>query len=55
MKRSAYPEKYRIEVLVSAKKAFEKMMKDDNEGVKPLYRSKDWNLEERKLEKRNRN
>ena len=54
LKRSGYPEKYRIEVLDSARKAFEKMMKDDNEGVKPLYRSKDWNLEERKLEKRNR-
>ena len=44
-------------MLDSAQKAFAKMVDDDKAGVKPLYRSKDWNFEERQktkmLKKRN--
>ena len=54
LKRSGYPKNYRIEILDSALKAFEKMLKDDQEGIKPLFRSRDWNIEERKVEKKNK-
>ena len=52
LKKSGYPSKYRIEILDSAQKAFEKMVKDDKENIKPLYRSREWNSEERKLGKK---
>ena len=35
----------------SALKAFEKMQEDDKNGIKPMYRSRDWNAEERKRHK----
>ena len=48
---SNYNEKFRKEVLDSALKAFEKMKEDDKNNVKPLYRSRTWNTEERKRHK----
>ena len=48
LKKSGYNEKFRKEVLDSALKAFQKMVLDDKDGVKPLFRSRDWNAEERK-------
>ena len=54
LRRSGYSAKYRLEVLNSAQQAFDKMVKDDKDGIKPLYRSRDWNVEVRKEEKRNR-
>ena len=47
MKNSGYNQKYRKEVLESALSAFEKMKSDEKHGIKPLYRSRDWNHEER--------
>jgi hypothetical protein len=51
LKMSNYSEKFRKEVLDSALKAFEKMQEDDKNGIKPMYRSRDWNAEERKRQK----
>ena len=48
LKRSGYSAKYRIEILDSAKNAFENMIKDDETGIKPLFRNRDWNKDERK-------
>ena len=54
LKNSGYSEKFRKEILNSALNAFEKMLDDDKAGVKPLYRSKSWNQEERKKAKLNK-
>ena len=54
LKKSGYPEKYRLEILDSAQKAFKKMVSDDKNGKKPLYRNRNWNSEERKEDKRNK-
>ena len=51
MKNSGYHEKFRKEILDSTLKAFEKMVSDDKNGVKPLYRSKMWNYEARQKAK----
>ena len=47
LKMSGYDQKFRMEILDSALKAFEKMKTDDEMGIKPMYRSRDWNFEER--------
>ena len=52
LKNSGYKEKYRKEILDSALKGFDKMLEDDKKGVKPLFRSKDWNKEEREVQKK---
>ena len=51
LKNSGYNQKFRREILDSALKAFQKMVEDDKNGIKPLYRSRDWNCEERKKSK----
>ena len=48
LKNSGYSTKFRKEILNSALNAFEKMVADDKAGVKPLYRSRTWNFEDRK-------
>ena len=50
VKNSGYSKKIRREVLDSAQKAF-KMTEDDLNGVKPMFRSKEWNFEERQKAK----
>ena len=49
VKNSGYDAKFRMEILKSILKAFDKMVEDDENDVKPLYRCKDWNAEERAL------
>ena len=51
MKNSGYPEKFRREILDSTMKAFDKMVSEDTNNVKPLYRSKSWNSEARSMSK----
>ena len=53
LKNSGYGQKYRMEIVDSAMKAFEKMIEDDKNNIKPLYRSKNWNIVERKQLKEN--
>ena len=51
MKNSGYNRNWRVQILDSALKAFDKMVEQDQKGIKPLYRNRSWNLESRKLEK----
>ena len=51
LKNSGFSQKFRREILDSAFKAFEIMKIEDKNGVKPLYRSRTWNLEERRKNK----
>ena len=50
-KNTGYSKNFCKEVLDSSLKAFQKMIEDDRNGTKPLYRSRDWNIEERQLSK----
>ena len=45
LKKSGYNYKFRKEILDSGLKAHAKMIEDDKNNVKPMYRSRDWNLE----------
>ena len=54
LKNSGYNRKYRMEILDSALKGFNKMLEDDKKGIKPLYRSRNWNKEEREIQKKSR-
>ena len=47
LKNSGYGTKYRTEILDSALIAYEKIISEDRAGIKPLYRSRDFNKEER--------
>ena len=51
LKNSGYDKKFRIEIVDSATKAFENMIKEDRNGIKPLYRDRNWKSEERQAEK----
>jgi hypothetical protein len=35
-------------------KAYQKMVEDDQAGVKPMYRNREWNAEERQMKKSNK-
>ena len=54
MKNSGYSQKYRIQILNSALNAFEKMLEEDRNGTKPLYRNRNWNKENRIQSKENK-
>jgi len=54
LRRSGYNETFRLEVLKSANHAFEKIVDDDKNGVKPMYRNKMWKKKERKQTKQTR-
>ena len=51
LKNSGYNHKFRTEILDSSLKAYKKMTEDDINQVKPMYRSREWNVEERILAK----
>ena len=51
MKISGYPEQYRKNIIESALAAWDKIVLEDQFGLKPLYRSNDWKKEERRKEK----
>ena len=55
MKNSGYNKNYRIQILDSAIKAFDKMLEEDRNGTKPLYRNRTWNRDERLKSKENKN
>ena len=42
MKKSGYSENYRLQIVKSAKEAYKKILIEDAEGSKPLYRSRNW-------------
>ena len=47
LKNSGYNKKFRMEILDSGLKAYSKMLDDDKTGIKPMYRSKEWNQDTR--------
>ena len=51
MKDSGYNERFRWEIIDSGVKGYEEQVKKDKDNVRPLYRSRFWNREERKEEK----
>ena len=54
MKRAGYGEKYRKGVLAAALGIVNRKWQDHNNGIRPIFRPKDWNKEERK-ERKQRN
>ena len=52
MMQAGYPERYRKDVLQHALNIYDKMVKDDREGSRPLYRPKDWQVEQRMKDKK---
>ena len=54
MKNSGYSKNYRIQILDSATKAFDKMLEEDKNGTKPLYRNRTWNKDLRLKSKENK-
>ena len=54
LKNSGYSTQYRKEILDNVEKAFEKWLRMIKEGIKPLFRSRNWNIEERKKQKENK-
>ena len=51
MARSGYPEGYRAEVIKSGVIGFERQLEASQRGERPLFRSKDWQKEERRKRK----
>ena len=47
LKNSGYGQKFRKELLDSILKAFQKMQDEDKSGVKPMFRSREWNREKK--------
>ena len=54
MKNSGYSTDYRAQILKSAMNAFDKMLEEDRNGTKPLYRNREWNRENRINDKENK-
>ena len=51
MMHCGYPEKYRRDTLTRALRIYDKMIEEDNNGTRPLYRPKDWNIVARRKDK----
>ena len=48
MQYSGYTKRERVSVYLRAKKKYNEILKKNDEGIQPLYRSKSWNIKERK-------
>jgi hypothetical protein len=51
LQRSGYPATFRHQVIRAAINKWEKMCKDDDEGLRPVHRAREWHLAARRLEK----
>ena len=51
LRKSGYDEVERKRVLASAMNGYSKQVEDDKSGKKPLYRSREWNKDERERAK----
>lgn len=52
MQFSGYQKKFLLEIINSAVNAYEKMAKRERDGIRPMYRDRRWNWEEREKKKR---
>ena len=55
MQASGYDQKMRYEVMKSADNAYTMIRKDSDEGIRPMYRTKEWERTERRLNKQSKN
>ena len=53
LKNSVHSVQYRKQILDSAIKGFDKMLEEDKNGTKPLFRNRQWNEKERLEMKKN--
>ena len=51
LKRSGYPPTFRHQVVKAAVLKWEKMCKEEDEGVRPIHRAREWQLEARRRAK----
>ena len=51
LRRSGYPATWRHEVIKAAYEKFDKMCNDEDNGVRPIHRPREWKERERRLEK----
>jgi hypothetical protein len=54
LKNSGYNKKFRLDILDSALNAFQKMVENNKNGIKPMYRNRNWNSKERQESKLNK-
>ena len=54
LQNSGYDEKERLIIIRSAMNGYNKQVKADQEGTKPLYRPREWNQEAREEQKKNK-
>ena len=52
MMTAGYSEGYRRQILKHALGIYRKMKEEDSSGIRPLYRPKDWHLDERRQQKK---
>ena len=52
LKNSGYSQKFRLEILHSGLQGYNKILKAERDGIRPVYRPKGWNESARWLEKR---
>ena len=52
LKNSGYSQKFRTEILMSGLKGYNKILKAERDGVRPMYRPKSWKESARWLEKK---
>ena len=51
LRRSGYPATWRHEVIKAAYEKYDKMCEDEDNGVRPIHRPREWKEKERRLEK----
>ena len=51
MMQCGYPEKYRVDNFSRALRIYDKMLEEDHDGSRPIYRPKEWNVVARRKEK----
>ena len=51
MMQADYPEKYRKDTLCRSLRIYDKMVHDNNNGVRPIYRPKNWNHVQRRQDR----
>ena len=54
MRMAGYNEKYRESILTNAVNIYAKKVQDEENGVRPVYRHKDWKKDERRKDKENK-
>ena len=52
MRVAGYNELYRKKTLEQALRVYDRMVRDEEDGIKPIHRPRDWNKEERRKDKR---